>query len=872
MAVVMAVSVFAGCSDKTPAKTDTGSIIESKKLTAVKSKYDDGLEMGVVSYDVVRDYGADNTGKEDATNAINDALFQAQVEGGGTVYLPEGKYLVTEVITVPSNVVLRGEWQSPHDAAPASSGTVLIADNDSAFTVDPVIFLNESGGIQNITVIYPNQSVEAPIEYYYAIEIGYYRCFTIENTTVLGAWNGIALGHPDRGNEIYYLRNTYISALNIGVFNHKTSDTGRMEQVEVSPDFWIENGLYPMDDSAKEKTRSYFREHARGFEFYLNDWSVAYDISVSDLNIGMYFGLYSEDSRAMNGKFMNVTMENCDTGIYLDATKLAGVDFTNLKITTDWASSAAINSSTTYNGSCMFYNAEISGPFKNPVINNGMGQVSTSGAYNFVSGSVSGWNPAEGYAVTVNGGSVTLQDISFGESAKHIVTSGKIQSLSVLGCTFAGTPDISVPASAKADCDIDHTPAELYEMTATEQNYKKELPVPGSDIIVDIRDYGADEKNQDNTEAVQKALNALEGKGGTVYIPAGNWMFKGELTVPSGVELRGSTPVQQMQNKETTTGTIIWIYSGKDNEEGTPFISLEEGSGVRGFCVYYPEQNLEGKTVAYPWTVRALGENCWAVDITLTNSYNGLDFGTGKSNGFYIDFVGGSPVRRGIFVGNCDGEGWLQNCQFNPNYAYVLSHNSGNIDYRLYYCDAFIVGYVEKLNAFNLFEYGSKTGMLFISQNDKKANGNIINLGVDGTETSVRIWEAGNIEFVNPQLVAMESINQKTNILIEDTFDGTASFINSNVWGPTNTLLKIEGGTVNINLMNICTGYGEYALHTTGGKINMSNAIFHNLSTLIEGQTEALSLYGCYVRGYKGKIEINNQSSAEVENTHAWWS
>lgn len=872
------ISSLAGCGQNPqPASSNKNDIIKSEKFTAITSKYDDGLEMGIVSYDVVKDYGADNTGKKDATDAINNAMFQAQVDGGGTVYLPEGKYLVTDVITVPTNVVLRGEWQSPKQKNAGDTGTILIADNDETFKSNPVIFLNQSGGIQNITIIYPNQTVAAPIEYYYAIDIGYRQCFTMQNITVLGAWNGIALGNPDNGNEIYYLKNAYISALNIGVYNVNTSDTGRMEQVFVSPEYWMENTLYPMDDAAKKATRDYFRANARGFEFYRNDWSVAYDIEISDVNIGMYFGIY-EGSTAMNGKFMNVTMTNCDTGIYLQQTKLGGVDFTNLKITTDWESTAAINSSTVQNGTCMFYNTEISGPFKTPILNNGVGQSSTSCSYNFVSGKILGYNSETTYAITLNGGSVTLQEFEFGEEKHHVKASDKIQSLQLLGCTFAGSVDVSIPAASKGNYHINNNPIDNYDLQNTEHVYREDVPSVKNNIVIDVRDYGADKKSTDNTEAVQKALNSLAGVGGIVYIPAGNWLFKGELVVPTGVELRGATPVQQMQSKECLTGTILWIYSGKGDEEGTPFITLEEESGVRGFCAYYPEQNTKNETSGvretfeYPWTIRAVGKNCWVEDTTLTNSYNGIDFGTYETDGFYIDWVGGSPIRRGIFVGNCKTEGWFQNCQFNPNYAFINGAGSGNSEFRLYYCDAFIVGHVEKLHSFSIFEYGSKTGMLFVDQDGKGACGAIIHLGVDGTETSVRIWKANEIEFVNPQLVSMDSINQKTEILVEETFEGTASFINSCIWGPTNTHLKVEGGTVNVNLMNISSGYGDYALHTTGGKLRMNNAIFHNFKTLVEGDTEEVSLYGCYRRTYQQKIELKVDCDAKITNECAWWS
>lgn len=870
LASLLCITAAAGCKDKEPVPTDNNPTKQESGVKLIPSLYEDGLEYCVASYDVVKDFKADNTGKKDATDAINQALFKAQMDGGGTVYLPEGRYLVKDVIYVPTNVVLRGEWQSP-ETAPAGSGTVLLADNDSIFTVDPVLFLQESGGVQNITVLYPNQSTENPVKYYYTVEIGHYRCFTMENLTVLGAWDGIALGSERQGNEIFYLKNVYVSALNLGIYNTNTTDVGRMEGVHISPKYWLENTVSPLDEAEQAAAREYFRKNARGIEFYLNDWGMAYDVTLSDLSVGLYFGISASRNRGMDGKFMNVRIENCDTGIYIDGVKLDGVGFTNLDINTDWESTAAIDSSDKYSGTCMFYNTNISGGFKYPVRNNGLSGGSTAGSYAFVKGEMSGWSEGS-YGVTLNGGSVTMQKVNFAEAKGHLKASDKIQSVSLLGCTFGGSADISIPASMRANCDIDHTPVTLPDTETAEYKFIEKTPRPASTKLVDVRDFGADTKNPDNTEAVNKALKSLEKTGGTVYIPAGNWQFKGVLNVPSGVELRGCCPVQQMQNKEGITGTILWVYSGKGDENAAPFITLEAGSGALGFCTFYPEQNKDEGTVAYPWTVRATGEDCWAVSVTLTNSYNGLDFGTHRSNGFYIDFIGGSPVRRGVFVGNNDGEGWLQNCQFNPNYAYVLGYNSGSKNDRLYYCDAFILGYVEKLHCLSMFEYGSKTGMLVVSEEGKAANGSLINLGVDGTETSLRILKGGKLEFINPQLVAMESINQKTNILIEDSFKGTANIFNGTIWGPTNTLLHIKGGNININMLNIATGYGDYSLLSEGGKTAMNSVIFHNLKHKIGKGTEKLSVFGSYTRSYQRRLELVNEGSGGFEQKHGWWS
>jgi len=57
----------------------------------------------------VKEYGADATGRADASVAIKDALAAAEKNGGGIVFLPRGRYSVKEMLEIPRFTVLRGE-------------------------------------------------------------------------------------------------------------------------------------------------------------------------------------------------------------------------------------------------------------------------------------------------------------------------------------------------------------------------------------------------------------------------------------------------------------------------------------------------------------------------------------------------------------------------------------------------------------------------------------------------------------------------------------------------------------------------------------------------------------------------------------------
>lgn len=59
-------------------------------------------------FDVV-ELGADPTGMRDSTPAVKEALARAGTEGGGVVFFPRGRYMVTETVTIPRFTVLRGE-------------------------------------------------------------------------------------------------------------------------------------------------------------------------------------------------------------------------------------------------------------------------------------------------------------------------------------------------------------------------------------------------------------------------------------------------------------------------------------------------------------------------------------------------------------------------------------------------------------------------------------------------------------------------------------------------------------------------------------------------------------------------------------------
>ncbi len=97
----------------------------------------------------------------------------------------------------------------------------------------------------------------------------------------------------------------------------------------------------------------------------------------------------------------------------------------------------------------------------------------------------------------------------------------------------------------------------------------------------------------DCTTGIQKALNDCEtAGGGTVYLPAGEYMITGSLTIPARVTLAGDwNDPDTMQSNNYGTVILANVPSQDINEGG--LFNLGGSGGVVGLTVYYPNQSLD---------------------------------------------------------------------------------------------------------------------------------------------------------------------------------------------------------------------------------------------------------------------------------------
>ena len=109
----------------------------------------------IADIDVVRDgYAVDPTGRSDSTKGIQKALDDVSAAGGGTVWLPAGIYVISDTISIPAFVTLRGDWQDPDTGS--EYGTLISVWNkptDQEVSAG-TFMLGGSGGVIGLTVYY----------------------------------------------------------------------------------------------------------------------------------------------------------------------------------------------------------------------------------------------------------------------------------------------------------------------------------------------------------------------------------------------------------------------------------------------------------------------------------------------------------------------------------------------------------------------------------------------------------------------------------------------------------------------------------------------------------------------------------------------
>ena len=199
-----------------------------------------------------------------------------------------------------------------------------------------------------------------------------------------------------------------------------------------------------------------------------------------------------------------------------------------------------------------------------------------------------------------------------------------------------------------------------------------DLPVIGYNLRDYLPTYESD-PDQDVTMVIQSLMDALnEAGGGTLFIPEGEYVCRGELLIPYGVTLRGDWTAPDGQS--APKGTILKVYSGKGStEDKKAFIRMQSNTMVRDMTFWYPEQSYTSFQ-QYPPTILQYDANTWGDDyehvrnVTLINSYIGIKQGPASNGCPTIYNVYGTPLFYGLNMDGIADVGRFEQIHFSPDY------------------------------------------------------------------------------------------------------------------------------------------------------------------------------------------------------------
>jgi len=166
----------------------------------------------------------------------------------------------------------------------------------------------------------------------------------------------------------------------------------------------------------------------------------------------------------------------------------------------------------------------------------------------------------------------------------------------------------------------------VFAMTAVfAQPRLVETVFPTADVVVASRVL--EPTGGDCTEIIQTAIDEVaSGGGGVVFLAAGQYRINGRLVLKEGVILRGDWTAPDAGVK----GTVLALYAGRGEEEGTEIIGMQRGTGLRELSFWFPEQDA-ARPVPYPWVARTTrdvtGNNTTIMNATIVNAWQGVRIG-----------------------------------------------------------------------------------------------------------------------------------------------------------------------------------------------------------------------------------------------------
>ena len=868
----------------------------------------------------------------------NRAAFQAAIDaaynaGGGVVYIPAGNYEFHStqtgsrnvrvrqgaedtnqsfdyqyVLQLPQSVQLRGDWANPEQHNGKVLGTILevrvgkdapnydgkieswfrdgqanvnLSNPEGSLRTtytsiaDRFIDMREGTGVTNLSIWYPEQDINDVKPYPWTLYQATGNSATIENVTLVNSYNGFY----SAPSELHYVLNSCITALNTGIEVHMCTDIGRIENVRVNPTYWANSGL--QGAPTLEQVTAYTKAHGTGFQMHRSDWEYVSYLYISGYKTGMWIGREPGYVDAPNANLYEIHVDDCQVGLFIQDVNPYSLLFSNSSFGAG-KDDIAVYFYNYFHTSVQFNGVDFNGA----VVSDGVGGVISFESCTF--------DNYEEYAIRINGGSALITQSEFKKPSGHLYVGENVTEIRSLNSGY--NRELKVTDNSK-NAQIHINVGDEFLFEPIPKNIQTDIvvhPRPKSNSVLRVdfpRATGInnDVPDTDVTEELQAALNSVKAAGGgTVFLPGGRYLINNPITIPSGVELRGTWDVQ---HHTQSGGTAIFTnyIGGDDDENGASLIQLQANSGIRGFKVAQLNIATDGYSNTNPrptpFLIQGQGENVYLINITVSVGDKGIDLASYNTSGHYVDYFAGVLARAGIWVGGGAKGGFIRNMQFNPHYSTRLPHGGQgypNISLMRFVqgsCSSLKFADVKNQTIFNNFVYGSVYGIHFLKD---AITGNypremtIIGHGSDGCTYALFVEDADEntkLIAINSKLVNTQIEEQpvRAYVLMGDEVntdkvnpDAQLVLYNTAFWGSPTHGAIINNGTVRYqqaNFQSLTPNIGRNitsvrGLDIRGGKAHVYSSYFAQI--IAPNATD----YSAYVTLYP------TANSVELSNNH----
>lgn len=814
---------------------------EASYPSFVKSDYESSNN-AVITGNVL-DYGAVGDGKTDDTVAFKTALSSMSATGG-TLYVPEGTYLITQTITIPRGLSLLGDFKVPTDSDKKVAGTILALDplpasegNESA-----TIGMHSGTNMNGFSIWYPNQTLEngKVIEYPYAIQNIHNGASVTENIYLVNAYNGIDHGAVKNQNQS--MINIFGTPLNIGGYIEKANEVGRNEAISFSPEYWLNSGLKCPDEKI---LRSYLKEYALGFYIKWVDWHFLSNIDISGYNIGIRIGQFF-------GRVYDLNITDCETCVYVDAVAQYGGQLTYGTLKASGSENAAalrIGENSGATGiSCVSMHLESDGKYA--VHHSGKARVTIQDSY---------IKSAE-TAYYSKLGMVSLVNTQL-EAKKALLLDENAGKSTVVNCTVEGEFEAKVKENLTVSSDQKLTSVTLNKekMAQVQKDGAKRYIRKHTESLIYSTDFGLSVEAEDNAAALQKAIDEAAKKGGTVYVPAGKYRLESPVTVKSNVTLLGSC---NTFHSAIDSDVTYFVTDYGKNQPDSVLFTLEEGSVATGFSVSY-DKILQGCETPYGWTFRGMGKDITLTNMVVTGGFKVIDFETNQCDNHYIENIAFVAYDTGIAVSGENGV--LRWCTSNPA-TYSDNPFSAERNWDTGWNGVLQTSLRETSTAYRVnnakneimvlcFVFGVNKGVH--AKGDSELY--LIGMGVDYSMHTLYAQDNANIIATDIQGVGCPG--DSCAIYTDKNYIGTLTAYSTTAWSIKGDVVKVNGGNVNI-IGGVFSACGNSALNQKGGNVVMNGVMIGNRSMAdISATAGKLSAFGNIITSRYPKFDIASSVS-----------